>query len=183
MLDETFLTTDDVLGYLRVNLRTVYRLIKAGKIPAVRVGRQWRFRKSDLDAWLESQRAGRAAVAKRRRVLLATEDDEPDRPLTAALVAAGYDIAAVTDGPTALDRLRRDGADLLITGLRLSGMDGLAVVREARRAAPQLPVIILTAFSSESSAIEAANLGVAGYLTAPFTAARVLSATARVLGE
>ena len=184
MLDETFLTTDDVLGYLRVNLRTVYRLIKAGKIPAVRVGRQWRFRKSDLDAWLESQRAGRAAAAKRRRrVLLATEDDEPDRPLTAALMAAGYDNAAVTDGPAALDRLRRNGADLLITGLRLPGMDGLAVIREARRAAPQLPVIILTAFSSESSAIEAANLGVAGYLTAPFTTARVLSATARVLGE
>ena len=182
MLDETFLTTDDVLGYLRVNLRTVYRLIKAGKIPAVRVGRQWRFRKSDIDAWLESQRAGRAAGGTRRRVLLATED-EPDRPLTAALKAAGYDIAAVTDGPAALHRLRRDGADLLITGLRLSGMDGLAVIREARRSAPRLPVIILTAFSSESSAIEAANLGVAGYLTAPFTAARVLAATARVLGE
>ena len=183
MPDETFLTTEDVLAYLRVNLRTVYRLIKAGKIPAVRVGRQWRFRKSDLDAWLESQRAGRAAVAKRRRVLLATEDDEPDRPLTAALMAAGYEAAAVTDGPAALARLRRDGADLLITGLRLPGLDGLAVIREARRATPQLPVIILTAFSSESSAIEAANLGVAGYLTAPFTAARVLSATARVLGE
>ena len=43
--DETFLTTEEVLEYLQVNLRTVYRLIKAGKIPAVRVGRQWRFRK------------------------------------------------------------------------------------------------------------------------------------------
>ena len=56
MMDETFLTTEEVLEYLQVNLRTVYRLIKAGKIPAVRVGRQWRFRKRDIDAWLESQR-------------------------------------------------------------------------------------------------------------------------------
>src|SRR6185436_6953361 len=56
MIDETFLTTEEVLEYLQVNLRTVYRLIKAGKIPAVRVGRQWRFRKRDIDAWLESQR-------------------------------------------------------------------------------------------------------------------------------
>src|SRR3954453_14929705 len=54
MIDETFLTTEEVLEYLQVNLRTVYRLIKAGKIPAVRVGRQWRFRKRDIDAWLES---------------------------------------------------------------------------------------------------------------------------------
>src|ERR1700732_1211153 len=56
MIDETFLTTEEVLEYLQVNLRTVYRLIKAGKIPAVRVGRQWRVRKRDIDAWLGSQR-------------------------------------------------------------------------------------------------------------------------------
>src|SRR4029453_17086381 len=56
VMEEGFLTTEEVLDYLQVNLRTVYRLIKAGKIPAVRVGRQWRFRKNDIDAWLESQR-------------------------------------------------------------------------------------------------------------------------------
>ena len=50
MIDETFLTTDEVLEYLQVNLRTVYRRIKAGKIPAVQVGQQWRFRKTDIDA-------------------------------------------------------------------------------------------------------------------------------------
>src|SRR5690349_13571248 len=62
MIDETFLTTEEVLEYLQVNLRTVYRLIKAGRIPAVRVGRQWRFRKRDIDAWLDSQRARGGAV-------------------------------------------------------------------------------------------------------------------------
>ena len=74
MIDETFLTTEEVLEYLQVNLRTVYRLIKAGKIPAVRVGRQWRFRKRDIDAWLDSQRprggtrpADRAFPSSRRR--------------------------------------------------------------------------------------------------------------------
>lgn len=183
MLDEAFLTTDDVLGYLRVNLRTVYRLIKAGKIPAVRVGRQWRFRKSDIDAWLESQRASRTRVPAPRRVLLAGEDDDVGRPLAGALATAGYEVHAVTDGRSALDRLHGAGADLLITGLRLPGMNGLAVIREARRLVPRLPVIIVTAFSSEASAIEAANLGVAGYLTPPVTTARVLSATARALGE
>jgi excisionase family DNA binding protein len=49
------LTMDEVLGYLRVTSRTIYRLIKAGDLPAVRVGRQWRFRQSDLDAWLSRQ--------------------------------------------------------------------------------------------------------------------------------
>jgi len=50
-----FLTMDEVLGYLRVTSRTIYRLIKTGDLPAVRIGRQWRFRQSDLDAWLDRQ--------------------------------------------------------------------------------------------------------------------------------
>ncbi len=47
-----FLTTDEVLGYLRVNARTIYRLIRTGELPAVRVGRQWRIRRRDLDTWI-----------------------------------------------------------------------------------------------------------------------------------
>ena len=54
MTDDHFMTTEEVLEYLHLNLKTVYRLTKSGKLPAVRVGRLWRFRKRDLDAWLES---------------------------------------------------------------------------------------------------------------------------------
>ena len=66
MKNEAFLTTEEVLEYLQINLRTVYRLIKAGKIPAIRVGRQWRFRKADLDAWLTSQQTSSTAVTTHR---------------------------------------------------------------------------------------------------------------------
>jgi excisionase family DNA binding protein len=51
------LTTEEVLTYLKVTPRTIYRLIRSGELPALRVGRQWRFRRTDLDAWLERQRA------------------------------------------------------------------------------------------------------------------------------
>ncbi len=50
------LTTDEVLGYLKVTSRTIYRLIRIGEIPAVRIGRQWRIRRVDLDRWLDRQR-------------------------------------------------------------------------------------------------------------------------------
>ena len=50
-----FLTTEEVLGWLKVTPRTVYRLIRAGELPAVRVGRQWRFRRADLENWLASR--------------------------------------------------------------------------------------------------------------------------------
>lgn len=52
-----FLTTEEVLGYLKVNPRTIYRLIRTGELPAIRVGRQWRFRRSDLTEWLDRQRS------------------------------------------------------------------------------------------------------------------------------
>ncbi len=53
----SFLTTEEVLGYLKVNPRTIYRLIRSGELPAIRIGRQWRFRRSDLNTWIDRQRS------------------------------------------------------------------------------------------------------------------------------
>jgi excisionase family DNA binding protein len=191
--DEGFLTTEEVLDYLQVNLRTVYRLIKAGKIPAVRVGRQWRFRKRDIDVWLESQRprqAGRARSARtiptpvgRPRVLVADDEEVVRDLLSKTLALAEYDVDVVPDGRSAVDRLRVLPYDLLITDLKMPGIDGLSVIREARSLNACIPIIIITGFSSEASAIEAVNLGVSGYLTKPFRIPRVLSVAARALGE
>ena len=193
MIDETFLTTEEVLEYLQVNLRTVYRLIKSGRIPAVRVGRQWRFRKGDLDSWLDNQRrGGRTAEASPaaaslegvgRRVLVVDDEDSIRELLTKTLRVAEYDVEAHGDAHVALDVLRRERWDLLIADLRMPDMDGLSLIREARRLHPTLPIIIITGYSSESSAIQAVNLGVVGYLVKPFRIPHVLSAVAKALGE
>ena len=190
MNDDHFLTTEEVLDYLQVNLRTVYRLIKAGRIPAVRVGRQWRFRKRDIDAWLESSRPSREAAGEskgaggERPRILVVDDEQAVRDLLAkTLTLADYDVDAVGDGPAALERLRAVTYDLLITDLKMPGMDGLTVIREAKRYKADLPVIVITGFSTEASAIEALNLGVAGYLTKPFRVPQVLAAAAKALGE
>jgi excisionase family DNA binding protein len=192
MADESFLTTEEVLDYLQVNLRTVYRLIKAGKIPAVRVGRQWRFRKRDIDSWLENQRprAVRAVSARtttpvtgRARVLVVDDEASIRDLLSKTLALAEYDVDLAPDGRVALERLRMIPYDLLITDLKMPGVDGLAVIREARRLKADIPVIIITGFSTEASAIEAVNLGVSGYLTKPFRVPRVLAVAAKALGE
>jgi excisionase family DNA binding protein len=192
MNEDGFLTTEEVLEYLQVNLRTVYRLIKAGKIPAVRVGRQWRFRKRDIDAWLESQRPRQARAtgpqrpappAGRPRILVVDDEAAIRDLLSKTLALAEYDVDLAPDGRTALERLRIIPYDLLITDLKMPGIDGLTVVREARRLKADIPVIIITGFSTEASAIEAVNLGVSGYLTKPFRVPRVLSAAAKALGE
>jgi excisionase family DNA binding protein len=196
--DEIFLTTEEVLEYLQVNLRTVYRLIKAGKIPAVRVGRQWRFRKRDIDAWLDAQRprgeraatASAAAVAERPlarpgrpRVLVVDDEASIRELLSKTLALAEYEVDTAPDGRAAIERLRLGSYDLLIADLKMPGLDGLSLIREAKRLKSDIPVIIITGFSTESSAIEAVNIGVAGYLTKPFRVPQVLAAAARALGE
>ena len=195
IIDETFLTTDEVLEYLQVNLRTVYRLIKAGKIPAVRVGRQWRFRKRDIDAWLDGQRArgsarptggteraGRSA-ALRPRILIVDDEASIRDLLSKTLALAEYDVDVAPDGRSALERLRLYPYDLLIADLKMPGLDGLSLIREAKRLKTDLPVVIITGYSTEASAIEAVNLGVAGYLTKPFRVPQVLAVAARAMGE
>lgn len=188
--DDVFLTTEEVLEYLQVNLRTVYRLIKGGKIPAVRVGRQWRFRKRDIDAWLDGQRtAGAAPVpaaapARQRRPRILVVDDEASiRDLLAKTLAlAEYEVDTAADAAAALTRVRAAQYDLLIADLRMPGMDGLTLIRQAKRIRAELPVIIITGYSTEASAIEAVNLGVAGYLRKPFRVPEVLAAAAKALG-
>src|SRR5262245_42390467 len=189
MIDETFLTTEEVLEYLQVNLRTVYRLIKAGKIPAVRVGRQWRFRKRDIDAWLDSQRPRsgsarpapaaptRPVTAGARPRILVVDDEASIRDLMSKTLAlAESDVDASPDARSALERRLLYPYDLLIADLKMPGMDGLAVIREAKRYKPDLPVIIITGFSTESSAIEAVNFGMEGYMALPMRLCTVLAA-------
>ncbi len=185
---EPFLTTDEVLGYLQVNLRTVYRLIDAGKLPAVRVGRQWRFRRKDIDAWLESEQPAvtaspappaRAGVA--RRVLVVDPDVAARDTIAAALRAVGHAVDTAPDGVVAADRLATHEYDLVVTELRLPALDAFGVIREGRRRTPALRAMVVTGHSSESAAIEALNFGVAGYLVKPVRAAEIAAAAARVL--
>jgi DNA-binding response OmpR family regulator len=78
--------------------------------------------------------------------------------------------------------MRAFNYDLLIADLKMPGMDGLTLIRQAKRIKADLPIIIITGFSTESSAIDAVNLGVAGYLTKPFRVPQVLAAASKALG-
>lgn len=59
MPDETLMETDDVARYLNVHRKTVINLVERGELRGYRVGRNWRFRKSDVEAYLERQRQPR----------------------------------------------------------------------------------------------------------------------------
>lgn len=186
---EAFLTTDEVLAYLQVNLRTVYRLIEAGKLPAVRVGRQWRFRRRDVDAWLDSQRPAAPALvreaprapARQARILVVDPDGNTRELVAGALRQAGHAVDTAPDGVVGLDRLGRTDYDLVVTELQLPALDTYAMLRDARRRTPALRAMVVTSHSSERAAIEALNFGIAGYHVKPVRASEITATAARLL--
>jgi DNA-binding response OmpR family regulator len=99
-------------------------------------------------------------------------------------LSENYQVDVASDAATALDLLRTSPMpyNLLIADLKMPGMDGLTLIRQVKAIRSGLPIIIITGFSTESSAIEAVNLGVAGYLTKPFHVPQVLAAAARAMG-
>jgi excisionase family DNA binding protein len=183
MNDDHFLTTDEAVDYLQINHRTLYRLLKVGGIPAVRVGRQWRFRTRDIDAWAAARQRDRTTSGARVRVLVVDDDPSVSKYIGEALSMADYDVDFADNGERALVALEETSYGLLVTDLKMPGMDGLTLIREARRRAFDLPVVIITGQSTEQSAIDAINLGVTGYLLKPFTPQMVLTVAARALGS
>lgn len=188
--EDNYLTTADALAYLKTTQRTLYRRLANGDIPAVRMGHQWRFRKSDLDRWIEKQSMVRpathdatqtAAPVDRACVLVADDDPDVLDTLTEILAMTDCAVETVADGRTAVERLRARFYHLVLTDLMMPGLDGIAVAREAKRLWPAIKVIIVTAYPSQSTAIDAVNIGVDGYVTKPFRPIDVLMATARAL--
>lgn len=187
--EDVYLTTADALAYLRTAPRTLYRFLATGQIPAVRIGRQWRFRKADLDRWVESrsvqlppdQKAPPAADTRgrMRRVLVADDEARVRELLERIIGVADYEVESVPDGVAAVARLREAPFDLVVTDLRMPGMGGLELAREAKRLWPAIKIVVITGYPSQSSAIDAINIGVDGYLTKPFRAADLLMAAAR----
>jgi excisionase family DNA binding protein len=181
MADENFLSTEEVLDYLNVNLRTIYRLIKAGKIPATRIGRQWRFRRHDLDVWLRSRNSKNDD--RRRRILVVDDEEAVLTLFRKAFERQDYDVDTAPDGATAIEAIRANNYDLLVTDLQMPGISGLSLIREVRRVSAVLPVVVVTGRSTEASAIEALNLGVSAYLTKPFPMNSFMRAAHRALGD
>ncbi len=103
-------------------------------------------------------------------------DDDPDllKLLTMRLAAAGYKVASANSGEMALAQVAAFKPLLVITDLRMGGMDGLKLFDALHQNDPSLPVIILTAHGSIPDAIEATRRGVFGFLTKPFESKELL---------
>lgn len=120
--------------------------------------------------------------------LVLIADDEPElcNVLKKTLIKEGYQVLTANTGTRALALLKKEKIRLLLLDLKMPRMSGLEVlkkIRMAQKGQPSVPVVILTAYGSLSSAREAMKLGAVDYLTKPFDLNVVKAVVREALGE
>ena len=102
------------------------------------------------------------------RILLIEDDSGITDTLQRVLAAEGHEVAIEKRGDDGLARAIKDSFNLVITDLKLPGLNGLELVRQLHTAKPRLPIILVTAFGTTETAIEAMKVGAYDYLLKPF---------------
>ncbi|OGR80238.1 MAG: hypothetical protein A2X32_06255 [Elusimicrobia bacterium GWC2_64_44] len=110
-------------------------------------------------------------------------DDDPDllSLITEALSREGFAVSCAASGEEGLAKVTANGYDLVILDLMMPGMGGLAALREIKKVAPRVEVIILTAHGSVDSAVESMRLGAFDYLKKPFSITALAAAAGRAV--
>ena len=117
------------------------------------------------------------------RVLIVEDERAQRDALVQYLSRHGHVVAGVATGEEALERLARESFALLVTDLRLPGIDGLAVVRRAVELDEEMGVLLITAFASVESAVEALRLGAHDYLLKPLILEEVARKASNLLAQ
>lgn len=118
-----------------------------------------------------------------RKAKILLVDDEPRVLLTvtAILEREGYDVVSVPSGDAAICAVRENNYDLVLTDLRMEGVDGLGVLAEVRKQSPNTVTVMMTGYGSVDSALEAVHLGAHEYLLKPVEVSALKLAVERSL--
>jgi DNA-binding NtrC family response regulator len=117
------------------------------------------------------------------RVLVVDDNEVFRRPLQRALEAAGFEVVAVSSAEDALEVLHGSTVDVLLTDHRLPGMDGVQLITRIKATHPALAIIVMTAYGTIESAVEARRAGADDYLEKPFEVPDLLRALQRALDQ
>jgi len=120
-------------------------------------------------------------AGKQASILIVDDDHEMTAVVCDVLREAGYEAVGASKGAEALALVKRECPDVLISDLRMSGLSGHQLQLELKRVAPNLPVIIITAFGSIQTAVESMKLGAFDYITKPFSNDELLLVVSRAL--
>jgi excisionase family DNA binding protein len=171
------MTIGEVADYLRVTKKTIYRLLRQGKIPATKVGNQWRFAQDSINEWLKQK------SVKAKANILVVDDEEAVRLLFAAtLKELGHGVVAVETAAEGLELVKEQDFKLVFLDLKMPGMDGAELFHQIKLVKPRLPVIIITGYPNSEMMVRALSYGPFGVMNKPFGEADIINAVNSFLG-
>src|SRR5437588_5786805 len=106
-------------------------------------------------------------------ILIVEDEPKMRRLLEISLGEDGHTVSVAPDAETGLKCLRRDPVDLIVTDLKLPGMNGLEFLQEAKKINPSVPVVVMTAYGTVETAVEAMKAGASDYVLKPFSMAEM----------
>jgi len=116
----------------------------------------------------------------KRRVLVIEDEGLKRRTVVDALSDAGYEVRGTGDGTEGLQLIRDEFWDVALVDLKLPGMDGMTILAKARQIRPETSIVMMTAYGSVQTAVEAMRTGAYDFLTKPFTTDELLAKLERL---
>ena len=98
------------------------------------------------------------------RILVVDDEESMCRYLSILLLKEGYEVETVSSGAKALSMMEKQAFDVVMTDIQMPRMNGIQLLKGIKGIDPETPVVIMTAYASEQSAIDAVNLGAFSYL-------------------
>ena len=161
-MKEQVLTLEEAALYLKVAKPTLYRLLEDGKIPAFKVGNQWRFTRELIDKWLWDQ------LPKKKNVLVVDDEKLICMDLQKIITSQGHDVVTTQNGLDAMRMIEDLSFDLVFLDLMLPDINGLDVLKEIKKTKSHLPVVLVTGYPDSEAMNQALELGPVSVLKKPF---------------
>ena len=179
MIDEHLLSVQEVTQILNVPLSTVHAWIKEGTLSPSRVGGELCFHPQDIRALFEEQESN--SSHRKNRILIIDDDPLVGETLRKLLETNGYEAEIASIGLAAMDLASREPYDLIITDIRMPGMNGLETLKAIREilrlsGKPLLPEIVITAFDDGEVRKKTEELKIRDFILKPFEIGELLTA-------
>ena len=168
-----FMTVEEVAHLLRVTKKTIYRLLERGDIPAVKVGRSWRFKKAAMNEWLSSLSA--KSVLKTADILIIDDDETICSLFQDTLEGAGHTVTTASESSRGLELVKERDYDLIFLDLKMPEVDGAELFRQIRLTKHDLPVTIITGYPNSDLMNRALAHGPFSVMNKPFSESNILN--------
>jgi excisionase family DNA binding protein len=165
------MTVEEVADYLRVTKKTIYRLLTQDKIPATKVGHQWRFDKAAIDEWLK-----RSSVGTKANILVVDDEQIIRLLFKETLEELGHRVITADTGSEGLELVKQRDFDLVFLDLKMPGMNGANLFRQIKTIKPTLPVTIITGYPESDMMAQALAQGPFGVMNKPFGESDIITA-------